>query len=203
MVTPRRPTPRKLPRSPAGVAIRDAILDASERMLAEGGVSRISTNLVAAKAGVSVGSLYQYFPGKDAILAALTQRLEHRAATQLEVVLGDAVSDDLEIVIGRVVDVLLHRLGDHAARHELRREVPTAWADTDSMRVDATVRELVAGALANRTDIRPGPLDVMTFVVAHAVEMVVESAVVTAPKMLVSPAFRGELIQLALRYLKA
>ena len=202
MPRPRRPAPRKIPRSPTGLAIRDAILDASEQPPGDGGIERLSTNAVAARAGVSVGSLYQYFPDKDAILAAASQRLEHRAAERIEVALREAEAEGLEVAIGRVVDVLLHSLGEHATRHALRREVPMAWTDADSKQVDVTVRSLIKQALEHRTDIRPGPRDVMTFVVAHAVETVIESAVASAPAMLGTPEFRDELVQLALRYLR-
>lgn len=55
-------------RSAATVA---AILEAAARILERDGLDAFTTNAVAAKAGVSIGSLYQYFPGKDALTAAL------------------------------------------------------------------------------------------------------------------------------------
>lgn len=66
--------PRKAPvqrRSKVAVA---TILDAAARILEEGGLEALNTNRVAAVAGFSVGSLYQYFPSKEAILAALIRR---------------------------------------------------------------------------------------------------------------------------------
>jgi AcrR family transcriptional regulator len=52
----------------------DAILGAAARILVEDGYSAMTTNDVAAAAGVSIGSLYQYFPNKDALLRALVER---------------------------------------------------------------------------------------------------------------------------------
>src|SRR5258706_778849 len=49
----------------------DAILDAAARILVDRGYDAFTTNRVAAGAGVSVGSLYQYFPNKEALLAEL------------------------------------------------------------------------------------------------------------------------------------
>ena len=52
----------------------DAILDATEAELLAPGIGAVTTNGIAARAGTSVGSLYQYFPNKEAVLAALGQR---------------------------------------------------------------------------------------------------------------------------------
>ena len=61
----RTPTaPRRIPRSPLGSATVDAILGAVERILERDGIDGLTTNHVAEMAGVSIGSLYQYFPNK-------------------------------------------------------------------------------------------------------------------------------------------
>ncbi len=67
-------SPRKRPRQRRSVATVDAILEAGARVFAEVGFAHGSTNRIAQTAGVSVGSLYEYFPNKDAILVALAER---------------------------------------------------------------------------------------------------------------------------------
>lgn len=67
-------TPRKRPRQARAEATVAAVIEAGARILEEGGLEGFNTNAVARRAGVSVGSLYQYFPGKDAIMAALIRR---------------------------------------------------------------------------------------------------------------------------------
>src|SRR5260370_40812254 len=52
----------------------ETLLDATARVLTRHGYDRASTNRIAATAGVSVGSLYQYFPNKEALVAALVAR---------------------------------------------------------------------------------------------------------------------------------
>ena len=52
----------------------DALLEATARILVKEGYDRASTNKIAAVAGVSIGSLYQYFPGKEALVAAVIDR---------------------------------------------------------------------------------------------------------------------------------
>ena len=71
---------RKAPGQARSKETVNVILEASARILESDGLRGFNTNSVAAKAGVSVGSLYQYFPNKDAILLALIQRFEE--ATQ-------------------------------------------------------------------------------------------------------------------------
>ena len=68
------PQPRRLPRQQRSQALFDAILEATAQVLVEHGYAGANTNLIAERAGVSVGSLYQYFPNKDALVAALHER---------------------------------------------------------------------------------------------------------------------------------
>ena len=67
-------SPRKQPRQRRAQETVDAILEAAARVFAERGHAAGTTNHIAAAAGVSVGSLYEYFPNKDAILVALVER---------------------------------------------------------------------------------------------------------------------------------
>jgi AcrR family transcriptional regulator len=76
---------RKLPTQARSRARVDAILKATGALLGEVGYDGLSTNLVAERAGVPVGSIYQFFEGKDDIVAALVQQFQdriHRLATE-------------------------------------------------------------------------------------------------------------------------
>ena len=68
--------PRKIPQQSRATQTVAAILEAAARILETKGLAGLNTNLVAQRAGVSIGSLYQYFPGKDALIVALCLR-EH------------------------------------------------------------------------------------------------------------------------------
>ena len=73
-------TPRKSPVQARSAASVDAILDATIQVLVAAGKERLTTTRVAARAGVSIGTLYQYFPNKSALLrAALKRHLEQIA----------------------------------------------------------------------------------------------------------------------------
>lgn len=86
-------SPRKLPRQDRARATHDAILEAATRVISSGGLAAFNTNAVAARAGVSIGSLYQYFPNKDALMAALIHRQQQRQLDSVAAAmegLGDA-----------------------------------------------------------------------------------------------------------------
>ncbi|MCE9651342.1 MAG: TetR/AcrR family transcriptional regulator [Parvibaculum sp.] len=66
---------KRAPRQKRAVETYERILDVATRLLAEVGVERISTNLIAAEAGIKIPTLYRYFPNKYAVLMALGDRL--------------------------------------------------------------------------------------------------------------------------------
>ena len=74
---------RKQPRQRRSVATVTAILDAAARILTETGYATASTNRIAERAGVSIGSLYEYFPGKEAVFGELRRREAQKAYAEL------------------------------------------------------------------------------------------------------------------------
>ncbi len=97
---PDRPSPcislRKQPKQARSAELVTAILDAAVQVLAKEGAQRFTTARVAEKAGVSVGSLYQYFPNKAAILFRL-QSDEWRETTEMTAaILGNTEKPPME-----------------------------------------------------------------------------------------------------------
>ena len=92
MPKPLRPVtaPRKLPVQARSAELVAAILEAAFRVLRREGASRFTTIRVAAEAGVSVGSLYQYFPNKHAILFRLQLDEWETTGVTIDAILGDA-----------------------------------------------------------------------------------------------------------------
>jgi AcrR family transcriptional regulator len=72
-------SPRKAPRQRRSAHTVDAILEAAALVLEEAGLAGFNTNAVARRAGASIGTLYQYFPSKDALTLALLMREEAKA----------------------------------------------------------------------------------------------------------------------------
>ncbi|MGN8000826.1 TetR/AcrR family transcriptional regulator [Sphingomonas sp. 22176] len=75
--------PRKTARQGRSAATVEAIVEAAARILETAGPSGFTTNAIAERAGVSVGSLYQYFPNKDAITRAVIRRELHTLEAQI------------------------------------------------------------------------------------------------------------------------
>src|SRR5438067_589446 len=86
-----RTNPRKQPTQARARATVDAILAATEKVLIKYGYEGASTNRVAQAAGVSIGSLYQYFPSKESLVVAVMERHgEHLAQTMEEELVAHA-----------------------------------------------------------------------------------------------------------------
>jgi AcrR family transcriptional regulator len=83
-------SPRKSPRQARGLATRDAIIEAAAQVVAKLGLAGFNTNAVAARAGTSVGSLYQYFPNKDALMVALIHRSQQQQLQAVALAVGNA-----------------------------------------------------------------------------------------------------------------
>lgn len=76
--------PKKRPAQARSRQTFDALVDACTWLLPRLGYAKTTTNRIAAKAGVNIASLYEYFPGKDAIVAQVAERLIQRVLTRLE-----------------------------------------------------------------------------------------------------------------------
>jgi AcrR family transcriptional regulator len=131
---------RKQPRQSRSRAKVDGILAAAADLCSGPGLDALTTNAVAARAGVSIGSLYQYFPGKEALLAAL---IRAERANLLEAVERIVCSDDehsLEKLVDDLIEVTvahyLERPSLSRTLHLAQTQIPTdPAADEFSVRV--------------------------------------------------------------------
>ncbi len=119
--------PRRTPQQERSAVRVARLLDAAATLIAEVGVEATTTNAIAAAAETSVGSLYQFFPNKDAILSALAERLADAFDEVKDDVLGvHHALDPLEPLMQRIVEGIgqwcdAHpaylRLYEHATMH--------------------------------------------------------------------------------------
>lgn len=122
-----RLSPRKMPQQRRAQATVETLLQATARVLLAKGWAGTTTNHIALRAGVSVGTLYEYFPGKEALVAALVERHLNEAEARL----GELVSSfqkatlTLEEMVGAMVALMIDL---HAGAPRLHRvlfeEVP-------------------------------------------------------------------------------
>ena len=138
MANPSDVTPRKQPSQPRAAATVAAVVEASARILEEGGLGAFNTNAVAARAGVSIGSLYQYFPGKDAILASLIRR----EAEAFDTALTEAVAQTGELGTSSAVALL----AKVAVAHQASRPRLSRILDLEEQRLGLADEADAAGA---------------------------------------------------------
>jgi len=99
--------PRKLPKQERSQATVSAILIATTRILTEEGYDKFNTNRVAELAGVSVGSLYQYFPNKEALLYALGEHHANEMAQLAQHHLEDLGDRSILEVLQQIIKAVL------------------------------------------------------------------------------------------------
>ena len=202
-MTPRpRTAPRKRPVQERSKVTVDAILDATARVLVKEGYDRASTNKIALAAGVSVGSLYQYFPSKEALVAALMDRhasemfgvFEEKMTRLAEASLAHAAKEIVRAVVeAHSIDPRLHRV--------LIEQVPRFGRLARLEEVEERAAVMVRAFLeARRGEIRPKDLTMATFIVIEIVESLSHVAVLHHPE-LVGPKLADEIADVILRYL--
>jgi AcrR family transcriptional regulator len=116
--------PRKKPVQSRSASTVDAIVEAAARILEERGLDGYTTNAIAERAGVSIGSLYQYFPGKDALTAALLER-------ETAVLWADFIAARAE----RDWRVRLRLMIRAAVQHQMRRPTLARLLDFEESRL--------------------------------------------------------------------
>jgi AcrR family transcriptional regulator len=195
--------PRKRPVQDRSRATVDAILDAAARVLVQAGYGGFTTNAVAARAGVSVGSLYQYFPNKEALLAELTAR--HVAALEqgFEAVMSRVADAPLATVVAALIEanVAVH-LVDPALHRVVSAEVPELGPVDARTAYERRLTDRVRALLVSRrAEIAVDDLDLATYMIVRTVEATVHEAVVERPRDLESGAVAREVTRLVLGYL--
>lgn len=98
---------RKSPRQARAQATVAVILEASAHILVERGHGALNTNQIAVRAGVSVGSLYQYFPNKEAVMTELIRQKRERMLTGVDMALVDTEADNFEAVLNAVLAAII------------------------------------------------------------------------------------------------
>lgn len=120
--------PRKTPRQSRATDTVAAILEGAAHILERDGFAGYTTNAIAERAGVSIGSLYQYFPGKDAVTTAL---IERELTTLVDEVRAAVALDD--------PSAALRGLLGAAVRHQRRRPTLARLLDLEEQRLAAVL----------------------------------------------------------------
>jgi AcrR family transcriptional regulator len=202
----RRPltSPRKEASQERSKATVDALLAATARVLVKDGYDRASTNKVAEAAGVSIGSLYQYFPSKEALVSAV---IERHIAEMMEVVRNSLVRVALLPIEEAARELVRVMIDAHRIEPKLHRvlveQIPRVGNLEQIESVDDEAIALVRAYLeAHKEEIDVVDLDLAAFVAVTSVEALTHAAVLRRPALLDDARFRDEVALLVVRYLK-
>jgi AcrR family transcriptional regulator len=164
---------RKEPTQARAQATVEAILEAAAHILRDGGYAKLTTNRVAEIAGVSVGSLYQYFPSKDALVVALLLKWHEHNSQALMATLAECMGLPLREAVVRVVRLLY---ATHAKDPKLSAVLSEELGRVGSLaeiveHLERTVREPLALYLASRaSELAREDVHAAAFLLTHTVQ---------------------------------
>ncbi|MDA9530390.1 TetR family transcriptional regulator [Bradyrhizobium sp. CCBAU 25338] len=172
-------TPRKNASQERSRATVDALVEATARILVKEGFEKASTNHIAEIAGVSVGSLYQYFPSKEALVAAVIDRHNEEIMAIVRTALTEIADTPIDKAVRQLVTVAIdaHRINPKLHR-VLAEQIPRTGQLKDVEAFNREIHTLVRAYLeSRRKEMRKLDLDVATFICVSAIESVAHNTV--------------------------
>ena len=198
-----RYAPRKRPRQERARLTFDSIVEAADQLITSGAES--TTNHIAERAGVSIGTLYQYFPDRDSILATMIERDIRAMSQRLIAKLAQPAENTLQALSDAMVDALIDEYRSRPTYYarvipDVSRLERMGYLEQESARATQMIHATLAMQEAHH------PMDdetrqVVSFIAARMVNSAVHSAVMERPELLESEIFVRELKRLASSYL--
>lgn len=184
----RRPLtkPRKHASQERSRATVDALVQATARILVKEGFDHASTNRIAEVAGVSVGSLYQYFPGKESLVAAVIERHRQEIMHTLRAELAEVMTQPVKQAVRSLVAVAVkaHRV-DPKLHRVLAEQIPRVGKLEKLETFDRENYTLFRTYLERHQDeLRVDDLELASFVCVTSIEALTHNAVLHYSQML-------------------
>ncbi len=199
--------PRKRPIQGRARLTVEAILEASAQVFEELGYAKTTTDRIAERAGVSIGTLYQYFPGKDALLVALAEQHVDKGLEMSAQMLDTSVHLERIPLEDLLRSFLQAAIALHRERPRLHQmlfvEAPksTGFLEALSAREDALADQLRV-VLERHPEVRLPDPDLGVYVLIHVTEGLVHDYIVHPPPGNVDEErFTGEMVRLLRGYL--
>jgi AcrR family transcriptional regulator len=196
---------RRTPRQARSTETVSAILEAAAQVLEAAGLAGFTTNAVAERAGVSIGTLYQYFADKNALLMALAQQEMQRALENV----GSAMRGDADpSVEGRVramVRAMVHAFrGRQRARKAVLQAILAQGLGIEMMAPIAAFIARAGDEVGRSPDSLLGPLTrEQVFVLSRSLMGTIRAAVLEEQPFLRSQAFEDEAVRMVVAYVGA
>jgi AcrR family transcriptional regulator len=197
--------PRKRPLQARSKATVDAILSGAAQVLKRKGYAAATTDRIAERAGVSVGSLYQYFPNKDAILVALAERHIDEGFALVRELLVEALREapPAELLLRRFVVAMVALHENEPELHRvLFEEVPLPASVRRGLRKrENEFATEVCALLEVHPEVRMKEPRVTAYVLVHTVDALVHNFVLHPPKDIGTEQLTEEVVRMLLRHL--
>jgi AcrR family transcriptional regulator len=193
-------TPRKHASQERSRVTVDALVEATARLLVREGFDKASTNRIAQEAGVSVGSLYQYYPGKEALVAAVIDRHNRQLMQVVRAALAGVAALPLEKAMRKLVAVAIdaHRI-DPKLHRVLAEQIPRTGRLEKVAAFNREYFVLFKGFLeSHREELRTVDLELAAFVCVTSIEALTHTAVLHRSEIL-SDEMAGTLVDEATR----
>lgn len=194
-------TPRKQPKQERSQVTVEAILSATAHILTENGYNQLTTNRVAERAGVSIGSLYQYFPNKEALIFALAEQHANEMVQLAKQHLEGLSDRTIPEVLRQIIKAAL---AAHAVNPKLHRVLHEQIPHSEVMkRLDqAKIENLLQSFLAQRSDqLRPKNLELAVFMVERTIRALIHGSMIDHPELLKTGELEQELTLMLSAYL--
>ena len=179
------------------MATVSAILEGAAQVLETEGFEKMTTTRVAERAGTSVGTLYQYFPSKDALLVAVMeakiQRIDRALSTIFDLPATAPLADHVRVMITALITEKQDRprLGAELSRQAPRLEQLRLIGRTLD-RAHGMVRALLD---AHEDEISVNDTDLAAWLAVHAVNGMIDGALLSAPERLQDARFASAVVE--------
>lgn len=200
--------PRKSASQERSRATVEALVEATARILVKEGFDKASTNRIAEVAGVSVGSLYQYFPGKEALVVAVVERHRQEITQTVRGELAKVLALPVEKAVRQLVAIAVkaHRV-DPRLHRVVAEQIPRIGRLENLETFDQENYALFRAYLEKRRDeLRVDDLELASFICVTSIEALTHNAVLHNSGMLSDEkmeAFIDEGARLVIGYLKS
>jgi AcrR family transcriptional regulator len=201
MKTTERAHTRREPRQQRSRQTVEAVLEAVRRVLKRHGAEAVTTNRIAEAAGVSIGSLYQYFPDKQALFTALYDRHVDEVRNVIERTLADCTSASLEDFTRELVERLANLHAEEADLHEIVSAAVPEGAQGFKRALQGTFEQVISPAKQDRYT--PDETKRMLFVLPHMVEALVHGVAHQKQAVISRDLAKDEAIRTVLVYLNS
>lgn len=199
----RRIRQRKQPVQARAQATTEALLDATFQVLLRHGSAGLTTTRVAARAGVSIGTLYQYFPDKRSLVMALQVRYFSLMVDAVTSALGEGEALPLDAIFRRVLAALLKLKHDHLELCLALREPLAESAGHDFHRAGRECFGALVMPHLRRALPREAQLERRATIAGAALDGAITAVLYENPAWLTEPWLLDELVELAVRYFEA